>query len=76
MHGPRGHTWHHADGQLAEVILGSVDFPWKTTPPFEGVLSRLEVMDVVAYLKTGWEPEQLELQERASNQWRRLQGAE
>jgi cytochrome c5 len=33
VHGPRGHTWHHADGQLAEVILGSVGFPWKTMPP-------------------------------------------
>jgi hypothetical protein len=44
--------------------------------PFEGVLSRLEVMEVVAYLKTGWEPEQLEFQERTSDQWRRFQGAE
>jgi cytochrome c len=72
-HGPEGHTWHHADGQLVQIILGELQFPGGTTPSFEGKLSKAEVLDVLAYLKTGWEPDQLEFQAEVSENWRTLQ---
>ena len=29
-HGADGHTWHHADGQLIEIIMGRLDYPDRT----------------------------------------------
>ena len=26
-HGPEGHTWHQADGQLVDIVLGALDYP-------------------------------------------------
>ena len=72
-HGPEGHTWHHADGQLVQIILGELQFPGRTMPSFKGKLTEAEVLDVLAYLKTGWEPDQLEFQAEVSENWRTLQ---
>ena len=74
IHGPSGHTWHHADGQLVEIVLGRFDYPGKTMPSFEGALSETDVKAVLAYLKTGWESDQVEFQEQASENWESLQG--
>ena len=68
-HGPDGHSWHHADGQLADIILGRFTFPGKTMPSFEGVLKEEEVADVLAFLKNGWEPQQVEFQAEVSRNW-------
>jgi mono/diheme cytochrome c family protein len=74
-HGPEGHTWHHADGQLVQIIFGKLDFPGKTMPSFEGVLSQRDVLDVLAYLKSNWPAEQLEFQAEVSKNWQELQGS-
>ena len=68
IHSPAGHTWHHSDGQLADIILGRNPYPGRTMPVFAGALSDQEVRNVVAYLKTGWEPRQLEVQKGISGQ--------
>lgn len=72
-HGPEGHTWHHADGQLEQIILGKLDFPGKTMPSFEGTLSNVDIADVLAYLKSNWPAEQREFQAEASENWRTMQ---
>jgi mono/diheme cytochrome c family protein len=72
-HGPEGHTWHHADGQLMQIILGELQFPGKTMQPFEGKLTEADVLDVLAYLKTGWEPNQVEFQAEVTKSWVELQ---
>ena len=72
-HGPEGHTWHHADGQLADNILGRFTFPGKTMPSFEGILTEKKVADVLAFLKKGWEPQQVEFQAEVSRNWVEMQ---
>lgn len=72
-HGPEGHTWHHADGQLVQIIYGRLDFPGRSMPSFEGILSEAEVLNVLAYLKSGWGAEQRRFQTEASENWLLLQ---
>ena len=66
VHGPEGHTWHHPDGQLRELILGSLDYPQKTMPSFVGKLTDREVDAVLEYIKSGWDAPQLEYQAEVS----------
>ncbi|MDA0770286.1 MAG: hypothetical protein BZY79_01465 [SAR202 cluster bacterium Casp-Chloro-G4] len=71
--GPEGHSWHHADGQLVQIIFGRLQFPGRTMPSFEGKLSEKEVLDVLAYLKSNWPTEQRQFQAEASENWLILQ---
>ena len=71
-HGPQGHTWHHADGQLVQIIFGQLDFPGKTMPSFEGTLTEEEVLDVLDFIKSGWPAQQRQSQAEASRNWRQL----
>jgi mono/diheme cytochrome c family protein len=50
-----GHAWHHEDEQLVSMIL---DKPVADSrmPPWRGVLSRDDAIDIVAYIKTLWTP--------------------
>ena len=66
VHGPDGHTWHHPDGQLRELILGSLDYPQKTMPSFVGKLTDSEVDAVLEYIKSNWDTPQLEWQAEVS----------
>ena len=72
VHGPEGHTWHHADGQLTEIILGTLNIPGSTMPSFEGILTEAEVMGILDYLKTGWYQDQVEGQREVSANWEEL----
>jgi mono/diheme cytochrome c family protein len=76
VHGPGGHTWHHADGQLVGIVLGELNYPGRSMPSFEGVLSEDEVLDVLSYLKTNWSSEQRRFQEEASANWEELRRTE
>lgn len=69
IHGPEGHTWHHADGQLLDLIQGRSTYPDRTMPKFEGVLSDADVNAVVEFLKLGWTEEQLTFQREVSANW-------
>ena len=72
-HGPEGHTWHHADGQLAGIILGQLIYPDRTLPSFEETLSEDDVTAVLTFFKTNWLSEQLEFQAEASRNWEEFQ---
>lgn len=77
MHGPEGHTWHHSDRNLKEIIL---DGPGETgemmrrmmgvpestprMPAWRGTLSEEEVDAILAYIKQGWTPQQRDFQQR------------
>ena len=67
-HNGAGHTWHHADGQLMEIILKGSKVVG-IMPPFEGTLSEQEITSILAYIKTWWSPEQRASQEEASRNW-------
>ncbi len=73
-HGRTGHTWHHPDGHLKAMILGTMEYEGKTMPPFEGKLTDEELDAVLEYIKAGWDGEQRAWQAEASRQWMEAQG--
>ncbi len=76
VHGPDGHTWHHPDGQLKELILGTLDYPKKTMPSFVGKLSDSDVDAVLAYLKSNWDSDHLARQEEVTRKFEELNQGE
>lgn len=63
-HDSSGHTWHHPDPLLIEIVRDGGGFPESRMPGFGERLSDEQVESVLAYLKSSWGPE-----ERA-HQWR------
>ncbi|MBI1882364.1 MAG: c-type cytochrome [Chloroflexi bacterium] len=59
-HDDTGHTWHHADGLLYEIIRDGFRDPLKppdsplTMPAFGDKLSDAEIRAVIAYFKSLW----------------------
>ena len=68
-HDASGHTWHHPDKVLIDIIKNGL-VPGKTAPDgyqsdmpaYAGLLSDEEVAAVLAYIKSHWPPELLDLQ--------------
>lgn len=59
------HAWHHADGQLQQIILEG----GQSMPGFQGQLSNEEVLAVIRYFQTWWAPGQLQSQQSLSQQF-------
>ncbi len=58
-HDETGHTWHHGDGQLFELMregIAALAPPGYRTsmPPYKGVLSDSDIVAVLAYIKSTW----------------------
>lgn len=72
-HDETGHTWHHADSVLFDIVKHGL-VPGKTAPPghesdmpaYGDILSDQEIMAVLAYIKSTWPKEIRELQQEAS----------
>ena len=63
-HDETGHTWHHPDGLLIEMIAkGGAQFMGDQgisgMPGFEDVLSASEIASVLAFIKASW-PERIQ----------------
>ena len=70
-HDSSGHTWHHADGLLFEIVRdGGSQFETATfrsrMPAWGEVLSDEEIREVLTYLKTLWGPEDRAFQAEVS----------
>ena len=76
VHGPTGHTWHHSDRNLTEIILdgsGAMgEMMWRMMgtpagtpgmPAWRGKLSEDDIAAILAYIKAGWTPEQRRFQQ-------------
>ncbi len=72
-HGPEGHTWHHADQQIIDIVLGRLDYPDRKMPSFEGQLNEEQVRALLAYFKTNWTPQQRAAQAEVTRNWESLQ---
>lgn len=70
-HDASGHTWHHADAQLLEIIAkgGTVYMPESKMPGYAGLLEPAEMQAVLAYLKSLWGPRELDFQAEVSAGW-------
>jgi S-disulfanyl-L-cysteine oxidoreductase SoxD len=67
-HNAEGHTWHHPDCVLVDIILDGM--PRRrgepAMPAFGNRLSEEDAHAILAYIKTWWEPHQIEFQEEVT----------
>jgi len=57
-HDSSGHTWHHSDQLLLEIIGDGSDFPESRMPTFSGALTDEEILAIIEYFKANWGQEQ------------------
>lgn len=70
-HDNTGHTWHHSDSLIQQIIReGRGDQGFKPMPAFGDQLTDEEVDAVIAYMKTWWTGEQIDIQATISAQER------
>ncbi|HUH08035.1 MAG TPA: cytochrome c [Egibacteraceae bacterium] len=69
-HNAEGHTWHHPDCELVDIVLNGMpqrlDFP--EMPAHRDRLSEDDVNAILAHIKTWWTPEQRAHQEEVTEQ--------
>jgi mono/diheme cytochrome c family protein len=53
-----GHTWHHADDLLLDLIATGSDFPQTKMPAFGQQLTDQEILAILEFVKTWWGPEE------------------
>lgn len=62
-HNADGHTWHHADGLLFDIIKNGLTVTgFHPMPAFKEKLTDEEIWAVIAFLKSWWKPDQVEIQ--------------
>ncbi len=61
-HDSSGHTWHHPDDLLLEIIANGGDPAISTMPAFGDTLSEAEMRAVLAFIKASWGLEEREFQ--------------
>lgn len=73
-HNAEGHTWHHGDCELLDIIAeGLPDRPGlpddaPTMPAFADDLDAEDRRAVLAHIRTWWTPDQLAAQQRTTEQ--------
>ncbi|UOD51612.1 c-type cytochrome [Orrella daihaiensis] len=72
-HDVSGHTWHHSDAQLIEMIkigfMGGVNAPrgyQSDMPAFGSILSDEQIRLILAYIKSSWPEQALAAQKEIS----------
>ncbi|HVR32766.1 MAG TPA: cytochrome c [Acidimicrobiia bacterium] len=53
-HDSSGHSWHHSDATLTDLILNGSGFEQSRMPEFAGRLSGDDVRAILQYLKSEW----------------------
>jgi mono/diheme cytochrome c family protein len=61
-HDSSGHTWHHSDRLLLEIIRDGSDFPESRMPTFSGSLTDEAILAIIEYLKANWGQEERDYQ--------------
>jgi len=76
-HDETGHTWHHPDELLIDIVKNGL-VPGRTAPAgyagdmpaYGGILADEEIVAVLAYIKSTWPPDVLKAQEKVTRQQR------
>ncbi len=68
-HDESGHTWHHADGLLLEIISQGGGFENSQMPGFAETMTEEDMLLTLAYIKTFWGAQELAFQEEVSAQF-------
>lgn len=77
-HDKTGHTWHHPDAMLVDIVKNGL-VPGKTAPPryesdmpaYGEVLTDEEIVAVITYIKSSWPSKVLQAQKEATLQYQR-----
>ncbi|MEX2624240.1 MAG: cytochrome c [Acidimicrobiia bacterium] len=67
-HDSSGHTWHHPDRILLEIIRDGSDFPQSRMPAFGDRLDDDDIEAILEFIKSNWGPQEREYQEQATVQ--------
>ncbi len=67
-----GHTWHHADQLLLEIIRDGNVNPITVMPLFGGILADNQILDILEFFKSQWGDAERTLQWEVT--WRAEQG--
>jgi len=61
-HDSSGHTWHHDDDLLIDIITNGSSFPDTKMPVYKDQLSKEEVEATLEYIKSWWGSEERQIQ--------------
>lgn len=61
-HDNSGHTWHHADDLLLQIVAEGGSMPNSTMPAYQDSLTKDEMTAILAYIKTYWGHRELAFQ--------------
>ncbi len=67
-HDGSGHTWHHPDQVLLEVIANGGGMPNSAMPAYGEILTEAERVAVLEYIKTFWGKQEIEFQTQVTQQ--------
>ena len=73
-HDSSGHTWHHPDQLLLQIIAKGGQAPNTQMSAFEDKLTEEEIKLVLEYIKTFWEPEHRESQADVTKRIKEAEG--
>ena len=76
-HDKTGHTWHHPDAILFDIVKNGL-VPGRTAPrgyesdmpAYAGILTDNEIRAVLAYIKSTWPPQGLQMQRKVTDETR------
>ena len=67
-HDSSGHTWHHPDRILLEIISDGSDFPQSRMPAFGDRLDDDDIEAILEFIKSKWGPEERSYQRQVTDQ--------
>ncbi len=67
-HDSSGHTWHHPDRVLVEIILHGSDFPQSRMPSFGDKLTEEDIKSILDFFKDNWGQQEREYQGQVTEQ--------
>ncbi|MEX2324029.1 MAG: cytochrome c [Acidimicrobiia bacterium] len=63
-----GHTWHHSDHVLIEIIRDGSDFPKSRMPAFGDRLTDEDIEAILEFIKRSWGPQEKAYQSQITEQ--------
>ena len=66
-HDATGHTWHHGDVTLVQVISDGGSFPQSRMPAFGDILTEERILVILDFLKSTWGEEERAFQREATD---------
>lgn len=67
-HNSSGHTWHHSDRVLIEIIRDGSDVRQSQMPAFGDQLTDEDIEAILEFIKSSWGPQEREYQRRVTEQ--------